>query len=629
MASCQTTRWVSTSPYAKLTVTQTSSTDTSVTLSWTLQYISDTAASTNGVGRSYTVKIGSTTVASGTYNIHGVTGTKTVASGTHTVSKTTSAQTVSFSLSFAFNVTWSGTYGGTKSASGSISVAAKTSYTVSYNANGGSGAPSAQTKWYGTALTLSSTKPTRTGYAFQGWATSSSGSVVYAAGASYTANAAVTLYAVWKANTYTVSYNANGGSGAPSSQTKTYGVTLTLSSTKPTRTNYTFKGWGTSASATTVAYAAGASYTANAAATLYAIWELSYTKPRITNLSVFRCDSDGSETDEGIHARVQFDWKCDLAGIEGTVAWKTESDDGEVSWEFSSTESSGSVDSVLDSYTFTTESTYTFTITVTDASGYSTAFATLAGTRFIIDFRAGGTGAAFGKPAELDDVLDIAFQTRHMGGLLPMTLEVETDLNTIVTPNTYIGADLSKYNYTCGGNALPLSSGTFTLEVVAMGDAGQVKQRLVYCHKTASRAWERLYYGSAWGDWICVSDFDGQLLWSGVYYMTSSQTATLAEPISKQRSGIVLVFSRYSDSTARDYHFNVFFVPKYQIAAHAGCGHTFMMSTDASFGLFAAKYLYINDATIVGNDINSTTGTGSCGITYTNSAFVLRHVIGV
>ena len=46
--------------------------------------------------------------------------------------------------------------------------------------------------------------------------------------------------------TYTIKYNANGGSGAPSSQTKTYGTNLTLSSTKPTRGGYTFKGWALS-----------------------------------------------------------------------------------------------------------------------------------------------------------------------------------------------------------------------------------------------------------------------------------------------------------------------------------------------------------------------------------------------
>lgn len=149
-------------------------------------------------------------------------------------------------------------------------------YTISYNANGGSGAPSAQVKTENVTLTLSSTKPTRSGYTFKGWSTSKTAtSPTYSAGGSYTTNASATLYAVWEQNaptTYTVSYNANGGSGAPSSQTKTQNVTLTLSSTKPTRSGYTFLGWSTSSTATSPTYYASGSYTANASATLYAVW---------------------------------------------------------------------------------------------------------------------------------------------------------------------------------------------------------------------------------------------------------------------------------------------------------------------------------------------------------------------
>jgi len=80
----------------------------------------------------------------------------------------------------------------------------KQTYTVSYNANGGSGAPSAQTKYHDTTLTLSSTSPTKSGYIFAGWSTSSSAtSATYKAGGNYTANASVTLYAVWKTVTTT------------------------------------------------------------------------------------------------------------------------------------------------------------------------------------------------------------------------------------------------------------------------------------------------------------------------------------------------------------------------------------------------------------------------------------------
>ena len=74
------------------------------------------------------------------------------------------------------------------------------------------------------------------------------------------------------AKTYTVSYNANGGSGAPSSQTKYHGTTLKLSSVTPTRDGYNFLGWSTSSTATTATYSVGGNYTSNASATLYAVW---------------------------------------------------------------------------------------------------------------------------------------------------------------------------------------------------------------------------------------------------------------------------------------------------------------------------------------------------------------------
>lgn len=76
---------------------------------------------------------------------------------------------------------------------------------------------------------------------------------------------------------YTVSYNANGGDGAPSAQTKDGGIDLTLSSTVPTRDGYTFTGWNTAADGSGTDYAAGATYSANADVTLYAQWTPTYT----------------------------------------------------------------------------------------------------------------------------------------------------------------------------------------------------------------------------------------------------------------------------------------------------------------------------------------------------------------
>lgn len=91
-----------------------------------------------------------------------------------------------------------------------VSVPAWTSYKVSYNANGGTGAPASQTKWKNQALTLSSTKPTRTGYTFSKWNTKSDGSgTSYSSGGSYTVNSAATLYAIWTENALTVNYYSN------------------------------------------------------------------------------------------------------------------------------------------------------------------------------------------------------------------------------------------------------------------------------------------------------------------------------------------------------------------------------------------------------------------------------------
>ena len=118
------------------------------------------------------------------------------------------------------------------------------------------------------------------------------------------------------------------------------------------------------------------------------------------------------------------------------------------------------------------------------------------------------------------------------------------------------------------------------------------------------------------------------VLWSGAYYMTGEHTITLSKAISEQANGVILVFSRHSNGTAENSNFNFFFVPKYQVATHSSAGCCFSMNT-INFGLVSAKYLYISDTTISGNDLNSATGTGTSGIKYDNSAYLLRYVIGI
>lgn len=75
----------------------------------------------------------------------------------------------------------------------------------------------------------------------------------------------------------TISYNANGGTGAPSSQTKTYGITLTLSNTKPVKIGYPFLGWTINSNGTGTLYQPGGSFTTNANTTLYAKYSTTLT----------------------------------------------------------------------------------------------------------------------------------------------------------------------------------------------------------------------------------------------------------------------------------------------------------------------------------------------------------------
>ena len=84
-----------------------------------------------------------------------------------------------------------------------VSPAYNVGYQISYDANGGTGAPKEQRKVHGTELKISETIPTRTGYEFQGWATTNTATTAeLKAGGNYTTDKAVILYAVWKKYKY-------------------------------------------------------------------------------------------------------------------------------------------------------------------------------------------------------------------------------------------------------------------------------------------------------------------------------------------------------------------------------------------------------------------------------------------
>lgn len=128
-------------------------------------------------------------------------------------------------------------------------------YTVSYNANGGTGSMSASTATYNSNFQTRKNTFTRTGYTFNGWNEQADGkhpeqwglsnSGVYESGKywKWTYAKSITLYAQWVANKYTVTYDANGGTGSMSASTATYDEYFITTKNGFEKTGYTFVGW--------------------------------------------------------------------------------------------------------------------------------------------------------------------------------------------------------------------------------------------------------------------------------------------------------------------------------------------------------------------------------------------------
>ena len=321
----------------------------------------------------------------------------------------------------SYKVTYN--YNGSGQASGSATANVTRTWTFSkwkasdgktYAAGGSYTANAATTmtaQWTTSDSTAQLTLPTpnaRTGYTFAGWYTAATGgSSKGAAGAKFTPTAATTLYAHWTGNSYAVNYNANGGTGAPSAQTRTYGTALTLSTTKPTRIGHTFLGWATTSSAKAAQYAPGASYNPSTAAatTLYAVWKSNYAAPKISSLTAVRCDSTGAPDDEGGYAKVTAAWST-MQSIDqnktanyGTVTGKTRASNSSSDVDFTFSSGAGgtgvySGTAVAIVPNMSTERSYRVMVTVADAQGgSSTSRSTvLSASFFTMDFAEGGRG---------------------------------------------------------------------------------------------------------------------------------------------------------------------------------------------------------------------------------------------
>ena len=131
----------------------------------------------------------------------------------------------------------------------------------------------------------------QSGYSFVGWSKTASANpriFSFSTPGTTSCNKGNTIYLVAKrpSVTYTLNFDANGGTNAPgkmSVSSTTGSASFTIPATAPVKSGYTFKGWGTSASAAVASYQPGNTYTtSSSSSTLYAVWEQNVAKCTIT-----------------------------------------------------------------------------------------------------------------------------------------------------------------------------------------------------------------------------------------------------------------------------------------------------------------------------------------------------------
>ena len=154
-----------------------------------------------------------------------------------------------------------------------------TSYTVTFNNNGGTGVvPTSESVAYGALVTAPTTAPTYTGHTLNGWYTASTGGTQWNFATNTMGAGAMTLFAQWTVASYTVTFDNNGGTGVvPTSESVAYGALVTAPTTAPTYTGHTLNGWYT-ASTGGAQWNFATSHMGAGAMTLFAQWTVaSYT----------------------------------------------------------------------------------------------------------------------------------------------------------------------------------------------------------------------------------------------------------------------------------------------------------------------------------------------------------------
>lgn len=146
-------------------------------------------------------------------------------------------------------------------------------YTISFNANGGTGTMSNNDVIVGNYKIPSCTFNPPVGKKFKEWAKDSVSGTRYNVGSDYGVSADTTFYAIWEDITHTVTFDSNGGSGIMDSVTANEGNYVLPANTFNPPTDKQFKGWSETSNGSGTVYNQGVAFNLTKDTTLYAIWE--------------------------------------------------------------------------------------------------------------------------------------------------------------------------------------------------------------------------------------------------------------------------------------------------------------------------------------------------------------------
>lgn len=374
---------------------------------------------------------------------------------------------------------------------------------------------------------------------------------------------------------------------------------------------------GTNTISTTVTDGRGRSGTASQNVAV-----IPYSNPIVNRFSVARCDSDGTENASGSNVKVTYSYTVaslsNNNGKSASLRYKKVSDS---EWTTVSLTAAYSVTNATHIFAADDGSSYNVQLSVTD-NFTSTVASTTVSTGFcLFHIPVSGKGITFGGVAEKDG-FNVNMDAHFSKGITEVIKVSGGNCDEMLVSGTYYMSSNATNKPSYNGTAW---NGWLTVK--AYGDASYVYQE--YVSYTGNRYF-RMRDNGTWGAWIRddSSTPNNKILWtaSAPMYMNASQTATLSERISVQKTGICITWCGYDGSAIKEYDIVYTFVPKQHITAFSGEGRGICcpLTVNTSSIYIGSKYLNIYDDKIVGSSYNATNNDK-----FNNTHWVIKNVIGV